>query len=254
MAQTRGTATDILNADIQAMAKALAATPGGDELLGVSSINNGEYNVGVAVVHRAKAANIQASLAHHQITEVYHVLSGAGTMVSGGTMDNPRETTDVHTIAVVGPSARGGKLAGGQSRKIGAGDVVVIPPDTPHGWSDVSEDLVYLVVRMDRRGASSRIERRLQVAAGPGGRMSERMREGPSRMSRPSQVAHPGYACGSPRRHGHSATRAIGARRRQNLIEVAEAVSHSEIRRGPAPCANHSPARRTGCPVDHRRN
>ena len=149
MAQTRGTATDILNADIQAMAKALAATPGGDELLGVSSINNGEYNVGVAVVHRAKAANIQASLAHHQITEVYHVLSGAGTMVSGGTMDNPRETTDAHTIAVVGPSARGGKLAGGQSRKIGAGDVVVIPPDTPHGWSDVSEDLVYLVVRMD---------------------------------------------------------------------------------------------------------
>src|ERR1044071_4502757 len=76
-------ATDIPTADVQALAKTLSMMPGGDELLRVTGINNGEYNVAVAVVHRAKAQNIQASLAHHQITEVYHVIAGSGTMVSG---------------------------------------------------------------------------------------------------------------------------------------------------------------------------
>lgn len=142
-------ATNISNADVQALAKTLSSMPGGDELLRVTGIDNGQYNVGVAVVHRAKAANIQASLAHHQITEVYHVISGSGTMMTGGTMENPKESTDAHTISVVGPSAGGGKIVGGQSRKIGAGDVIIVPPDTPHGWSDVSDELVYLVVRMD---------------------------------------------------------------------------------------------------------
>jgi hypothetical protein len=48
-AGTRGTATDITNADIEALAKTMAVMPAGDQLLRVVGINNGEYNVGVAV-------------------------------------------------------------------------------------------------------------------------------------------------------------------------------------------------------------
>jgi mannose-6-phosphate isomerase-like protein (cupin superfamily) len=145
---SRGTATDISNADVQAMAKRLSSQPGGDELLRVVPINNGEYNVGVAVVHRAKAAKLDAELEHSQITEVYHIISGSGTMVSDGPIENAKDATDPHTLSVVGPSS-GGKLGGGHSRKIGAGDVVIVPPNTPHGWSEVTDELVYLVVRMD---------------------------------------------------------------------------------------------------------
>src|SRR5258706_14864658 len=87
----RGNATDIPNAEIQALAKSMASMPGGDQLLRVASINGGEYNVGVAVVHRAKAASIQASLEHSQITEIDHVISGSGTMVSDGTIDNAKD-------------------------------------------------------------------------------------------------------------------------------------------------------------------
>ena len=144
----RGTATDISNADVQAMAKRLSSQPGGDELLRVVGINNGEYNVAVAVVHRAKAAKLDASLEHSQITEVYHIISGSGTMVSDGPIENAKDTTDPHALSVVGPTS-GGKIAGGHSRKIGVGDVIIVPPNTPHGWSEVSEELVYLVVRMD---------------------------------------------------------------------------------------------------------
>ena len=145
----RGTATDIPNADIQALAKSMASMPGGDRLLRVAGINNGEYNVGVAIVHRAKAASLQAGLEHNQITEIYHIISGSGTMVSGGTMQNAKDSSDPNTIAVVGPSTGGGPIVGGKSRKIGPGDVVIVPPNTAHGWSEVTEELVYLVVRMD---------------------------------------------------------------------------------------------------------
>ena len=143
----RGTATDITNADVQALAKRLSTQPGGDELLRVVNIN-GEYNVGVAVVHRAKAPKLEASLEHSQITEIYHIISGSGTMVSEGAIENAKDTSDPHTLSVVGPSA-GGKFTGGRRRKIGAGDVIIVPPNTPHGWSEVTDELVYLVVRMD---------------------------------------------------------------------------------------------------------
>jgi mannose-6-phosphate isomerase-like protein (cupin superfamily) len=145
----RGVATDISNADIQALAKSMSNMPGGDQLLRVVPINNGEYNVGVAIVHRAKAPSLNASLEHSQITEIYHISSGSGTMVSDGTIENAKDATDPNTLMVVGPSAGGGKINGGRSRKIGTGDVVIVPPNVPHGWSEVSEELVYLVVRMD---------------------------------------------------------------------------------------------------------
>jgi len=100
-------------------------------------------------VHRAKAPSLNASLEHNDITEVYHIISGSGTMVSDGTIENAKPSADANTMTVVGPSAGGGKIIGGRSRKIGAGDVVIVPPGVPHGWSEVSEELVYLVVRMD---------------------------------------------------------------------------------------------------------
>ena len=145
----RAQATDIPNVDIQALAKSMSNMPGGDQLLRVVPINNGEYNVAVAVVHRAKAPSLNASLEHSQITEIYHIISGSGTMVSDGTIENAKEATDPNTMAVVGPSSGGSKVIGGRSRKISAGDVVILPPNVPHGWSEVSEELVYLVVRMD---------------------------------------------------------------------------------------------------------
>ena len=145
---SRGTATDITNAEVQALAKKLSSQPGGDELLKVVPINNGEYNVGVAIVHRAKAAKLEASLEHSQITEVYHIISGSGTMVSEGAIENAKDASDPHTLSVVGPSS-GGKFTGGRARKVSAGDVIIVPPNTPHGWSQVTDELVYLVVRMD---------------------------------------------------------------------------------------------------------
>src|SRR4051812_30961622 len=80
----RGTATDITNADIQAIIKKTPNLPVSDQQIRVVNIN-GEYNVGVGVVHRAKTAQQSVGGSEHsQITEVYHVISGNGTLLTGG--------------------------------------------------------------------------------------------------------------------------------------------------------------------------
>src|SRR5437870_13828870 len=127
----RGTATDVTNAEIKAAVQKTVSSPVSDQQLRVVSIS-GEYNIGVGVVHRAKTAGRDpgGGIEHSQITEVYHVIEGNGTLVTGGTIENPRETpADSPVVKVLnGPSTGGGPIQNGVRRKLGPGDVVIIPP------------------------------------------------------------------------------------------------------------------------------
>ena len=149
----RGVATDVTAAEIDAAVKKTAAAPVSDQQLRVVSINN-EYNVGVGVVHRARTAgrDIGGGIEHSQITEIYHMISGNGPFFPGGTIANLKDTpADSPVVTTLnGPSAGGGPVQGGTSRKLGPGDVVIIPPNTPHWWTEITTDqVVYLVVRAD---------------------------------------------------------------------------------------------------------
>src|SRR5687767_10206993 len=112
------TATDVTNAEIQTILK-MAQT---DQQLKVVDI--GKYNVGVGILHRGAmksgAAGV-SGLSHNSVTEIYYVISGAGTLVTGGAMPTPRtEAADSATVKVlVGPSMSG-VFQNGQSRTIGA--------------------------------------------------------------------------------------------------------------------------------------
>jgi hypothetical protein len=88
----RGTATDINNSEIDALVRKVAAVRVSDQAIRVISINS-EYNVGVSVVSRLKTSGKEAptGIEHSQITEVYHVISGSGTLVTGGTLNDPKE-------------------------------------------------------------------------------------------------------------------------------------------------------------------
>jgi mannose-6-phosphate isomerase-like protein (cupin superfamily) len=149
----RGTATDVSNSEIEALVQKTTSAVVSDQAIRVVSIH-GEYNVGVGVVHRAKTSGKDApsGIEHSQITEVYHVISGNGTLVTGGTLDNQKEfPAESPVVAVLnGPSTQGSGIQNGVSRKIGPGDVVIIPPNTPHWFSEIPSDkIVYLVVRVD---------------------------------------------------------------------------------------------------------
>src|SRR6266404_9160341 len=103
----RGTATDVSAAEIQATVQKTASAPVSDQAIRVVSIN-GEYNVGVGVVHRAKTAGRSpgGGIEHSQITEIYHIIEGNATLVTGGVIENPRESPPESSVVKVlnGPS------------------------------------------------------------------------------------------------------------------------------------------------------
>lgn len=148
-----GMATFVPNAEIREALEAVNAKPTVDTVLRIAAIE-GEYNVGVSLVRRAKVDGRTPpdAISHRAITEVYHVLEGSGILVTGGTIegetDLPGDSPVVRTL--VGPSSIGSAIAGGTRRRVGPGDVVIIPPNTPHGFSEItSERIAYLLVRID---------------------------------------------------------------------------------------------------------
>ena len=141
-------AVDITNAEIRATIKTAPTGAVTDQQIRVVDI--GTYNVAVGVLHRAAKAK-QTAISHAQVTEVYHIMDGAGTFVTGGEMLEPTPSpADGNTVKVlVGPSTGGTSIRGGQSRRVGPGDVIVIPPGVAHWFSAVESDMNYLVVRID---------------------------------------------------------------------------------------------------------
>jgi hypothetical protein len=78
-------------------------------------------------------------------------VAGAGTFVTGGTMTDATPVSPEGTTVkiLVGPSTTGPAISGGQSRRIGPGDVIIVPPGVPHWFSAIEQDLDYLVFRVD---------------------------------------------------------------------------------------------------------
>ncbi len=98
----------------------------------VRVIDAGGHYLGVAVVQRTIAD--QRALVHDKIDEIYYMLEGGGTLLTGGTLVNGKETASNPTV---GPGWSGTGIKGGESRRVTAGDVVFIPAGTPHMFSQL---------------------------------------------------------------------------------------------------------------------
>lgn len=146
-------ATDVTKAEIDAVLKHTGPTgAGGDRQIKV--VDMGKYNVAIGVLHRnavkPSATGAVNGIAHTEVTEVYYITSGSGTLVTGGTILNPKPlAADVEVVRVaVGPSVNG-TFQGGQRRVVSAGDMVIIPPGVLHGWAEVPDHITYVSVRPD---------------------------------------------------------------------------------------------------------
>src|SRR4051794_4704482 len=110
-------------------------------------VDAGEYNVAVALVRRPAAAVVQGALTHSKITEVYYILRGSGIQVTGGTLLESKPNSGSTTI---GPGMSGSGVQGGRSSKLGPGDLQIIPPNVPHGFTSIEPGGIdYLVLRVD---------------------------------------------------------------------------------------------------------
>jgi mannose-6-phosphate isomerase-like protein (cupin superfamily) len=88
---------------------------------------------------------------HDQISEVYHVISGAATLVLGPDIVNrQRRPSTMRTVREFnGPGNNGSDVKDGVAYEIKAGDVVVIPAGTGHWFTKIDDHIDYLMIRID---------------------------------------------------------------------------------------------------------
>jgi len=117
----------------------------------IRMIDAGGYNVGVGVLYRAKGIGPSGSSSHDKVTEIFELIEGSGTLITGGDIVNPqrREGTSELVSGVSGPGISGTAIQGGTSRHVSKGDVVIIPAGTPHWFSVVDDPIKLTVVRVD---------------------------------------------------------------------------------------------------------
>jgi mannose-6-phosphate isomerase-like protein (cupin superfamily) len=138
-------ATDVSSATVQAFLKALPKDAISDLPIRVADV--GGPHVGIYGVFRPKSMPGDAIAHETRTAEVYYILDGAGTLVTGGAIADPKPPPDGRRA---GP--RGDRIDGGVSRRVSAGDIIVIPGRTPHWWRTLESDIHYLIVRADPDG------------------------------------------------------------------------------------------------------
>jgi mannose-6-phosphate isomerase-like protein (cupin superfamily) len=83
---------------------------------------------------------------HTLDTDLIHVLEGSAVFVTGGTVVAPKTTAP--------DEIRGIEIAGGETRVLAPGDVIIVPAGTPHWFRDVRGPVLYYTVKVRPGGRS----------------------------------------------------------------------------------------------------
>jgi mannose-6-phosphate isomerase-like protein (cupin superfamily) len=144
-------ATYIDEAEVDAYVKKAMAEKLTDQQ--IRDVEIGKAHVGVGVVHRPRltAPPADAVAEHDLVSEVYHVISGSGTLVTGPDLvGKQRRPATLETVRLFnGPGHNAASIRNPVSREIRAGDVVVIPAGTGHYFSRIDDHITYLMIRID---------------------------------------------------------------------------------------------------------
>ena len=149
-AQTKK-ATYIANEEVQAFLARVEGRPVIDQQM--RAVDVGKTNVAVGVVYRGKlAAPAKQSVAEHDhVSEVYHIIDGTATLVTGADIVDlqPRPATDRAVRLINGPGGNGASIRNGVTYHLKAGDVVIIPAGVGHLFTRIDDHIRYLMVRVD---------------------------------------------------------------------------------------------------------
>src|SRR5262245_13583375 len=96
------------------------------------------------------AGGTPGGIAHDSQTEGYLIVSGGGTLVTGGRIVNGNKSAPdaAVTTELNGPSCSG-MIVGNDvvKRVVKTGDIIIIPAGVPHGWTDIGDHVDYLSFR-----------------------------------------------------------------------------------------------------------
>ena len=142
-------ATFIGNDEIETYVKRAIANSITDQQM--RAVDAGRSNIAVGVVHRGKLDKPGEVAEHDFVSEVYHVISGAATLVTGPELvGKQRRPADNNAVKMLnGPGNNATSIRNGVTHQLKAGDVVVIPAGTGHWFTRIDDHITYLMIRVD---------------------------------------------------------------------------------------------------------
>jgi len=121
--------------------------------IAVKHVEAANGNLGIGVLHRPimKSEGPITAILHHKQSEIYRIMAGSGTLATSNSMTDVR-TLDPDGFTVqnlTGPSGFGKIITPENSQLVTKGDIVIIPAGIAHGFSEITEAIDYMVVRID---------------------------------------------------------------------------------------------------------
>jgi mannose-6-phosphate isomerase-like protein (cupin superfamily) len=93
-------------------------------------------------------ASVGPAALHRKEAEMFYVIDGAATMMTGGKLVN-----EVRTDA---ENLNGTGIEGGTSRRVAKGDFIIVPENTPHWFSSIEGTIVLMSLHVPRPTATAR--------------------------------------------------------------------------------------------------
>ena len=126
------------SADVQAMiAKAKGERKEGQPLVAQRILQLAPYNVNLEY-----RASVGPASIHEKEAELFYVIDGGATMVTGGKLTEEKRTNP--------ENLSGAGVEGGESRHIAKGDFVIVPENTAHWFSKIDGVLVLMSLHVPR--------------------------------------------------------------------------------------------------------
>jgi glc operon protein GlcG len=91
------------------------------------------------MVHASRREKPGMGEVHTKDADIIYVLEGTAEFVTGGTLVEPKN--------IAADEIRGKEIAGGETRHLSKGDVIIVPAGTPHWFKAVSAPFLYYVVK-----------------------------------------------------------------------------------------------------------
>ena len=97
--------------------------------------------------YRVAGINANASV-HEREAEMFFVVEGSGTLVTGGTLHDQRRTN--------AENLSGSGIDGGTRRRVSKGDYIMVPANTPHWFGEIDGALVLMSIHLPHAAGAAR--------------------------------------------------------------------------------------------------
>jgi len=87
-------------------------------------------------------ASVGPAAIHEHEAEVFYVIDGSGTMVTGGKLANEKRTNPENLT--------GTAIEGGTPREVAKGDFIIVPENTAHWFSAINGAIVLMTLHVPR--------------------------------------------------------------------------------------------------------